>query len=928
MQIHEVSLAKKKLITEDRTYLLWESVGRTLVEAQLTPAQIQQVFSQAEQGSTAAGNNRTSIGQVKDAGSAVASAWNDLKSKVQNSGPIRNIDAAYDQAAEKLKQATGGDAGVMKYVEKYRKFAKEHPIAQSFIYAALIAAAGISGAGAGGAAALGLLKMTDKLLQGEKFSSAAYAGATTGALAYGAGQLGKALQGQISDMPPDSAYNKPISSYSYDGKGIPVYNLPAEAYDYTPLPGGGYQFVANDNKLAQILSQELGKTVRPEEAQDLWIKLANQGRQQMGQMMNQGAAAQGLQESQIRKAFYAAAGLQTQLNEGVWDSIKGAAGKAAGAVGKYVQTKGHNLTTRVTADKLMSAWKSAGSPTDSEAVADVMRNAGVDEQIVTSVLAAVAKTPGTKTRTGGRVAGQLSQTPNAVRKRQARAANKAPATTTTPTTPATGGAGAFGQMAQQITTPATQTSSTGGTTQRTSTGLTHKANPNNPNLKVKESDKYEKSVAESWEAYKLDEGFGSAIGGLAGKVAGGINKVGTAVASPFRDAAAGYRGGKVDAKTASIADKAYRAWSAYRQQLDKAAGGQADPKTLEKQLLAFVSKNLLGGKQLSNLINKDQILKLVKQIATGGQLQQAPAKTAPPAQAAQSTGARMGKASVAKTKTPTAKTPAGKTAPGAGAFGQMTKQLGGTAGATSTGGTAAPTATGVKHSASATNPNQPAGATQSMADFTKQNPTAKYHEVTGEITPYGQQQADIKAKADQTRNAASAEKYKQQSAQADVDYANTMKIQQQNNPANPAKAMKTAQDIQNQQVAQGLTTLGKVPSTPAAEPVSIGGQKLNPKDPKQAELIKKAQAAAAKTSNPTVQEAAAPAQELELFKKLVTQVAQAQAEVDPNATAQAVTTPGTQPGQANKALKGTAAKSTGNPKADALLAQNGYKVQA
>jgi hypothetical protein len=34
----------------------------------------------------------------------------------------------------------------MKYVEKYRTFAKAHPIAQGIIYSALIAAAGISGA--------------------------------------------------------------------------------------------------------------------------------------------------------------------------------------------------------------------------------------------------------------------------------------------------------------------------------------------------------------------------------------------------------------------------------------------------------------------------------------------------------------------------------------------------------------------------------------------------------------------------------------------------------------------------------------------------------------------------------------------------------------------------------------------------------------
>jgi hypothetical protein len=388
----------------------------------------------------------------------------------------------------------------------------------------------------------------------------------------------------------------------------------------------------------------------------------------------------------------------------------------------------------------------------------------------------VSKTPAAKTRTGGRVAGQLSQTPNAVRKRQARAANKAPTTTTTP---ATGGAGAFGQMAQQVTTPttpATQTSSTGGTTQRTSTGLTHKANPNNPNIApaaakpagygnysagatnpdgtassqrqadrytdnleyerkqkakstVKESDKYVKRVAESWQEYKLDEGvisnFAKGAGGMAGSTVGLAKKAGTAIASPFRSAAAGYRSGKVDAKTGAIADKAYRSWSAYRQQLDKnAPGGKADPATLEKQLMAFVSKNLLGGQYLPNLINKDQIISLVKQIAGSNVATQAATKEKPlPTDGANppaKKGARMGKTGVAKTNAPAGTTPAttppGKTAPGAGAFGAMTNQLGGTSGTTSTGGTATPTATGVKNTASATNPNQPQTATTPAAE--------------------------------------------------------------------------------------------------------------------------------------------------------------------------------------------------------------------
>ena len=127
------------LNTQDRaSVMLWESAGRKLVEAQLTADQITQLFQQIQ---TAKGN-RTLVGKGVDAGGAVAKAYNDLKSKLYNSGPVEGFAAAYDQAAEKLKQAIGGDQGAMQYVQKYRDFAKKHPILQGFVYSALIAAAG------------------------------------------------------------------------------------------------------------------------------------------------------------------------------------------------------------------------------------------------------------------------------------------------------------------------------------------------------------------------------------------------------------------------------------------------------------------------------------------------------------------------------------------------------------------------------------------------------------------------------------------------------------------------------------------------------------------------------------------------------------------------------------------------------------------
>jgi hypothetical protein len=382
-----------------RSIKLWESAGRKLVEYEMTADQISKLFGQVQQSATDAGNNRTMIGKGKDAADAVGRAWEDLKTKVANSGPIKNVDAQYDKAAEKLKQATGGDAGVMKYVQKYRDFAKAHPIAQGLIYSALIAAAGISGVGAGGAAALALFKMTDKLLQGEKFSSAAYAGAKTGALAYGAGQVGKALQGK-----PETSFGaKSAAQYANDITGDPI------------------DWMLRDPNFGSRINDILNSPDRS----DAWKEVFKQSVNRFGGAVQPGgdpgmvsrtiqsaikvadAKAGQLNEAQIRRMFYVAGTIQDKLTEGVWDKVKGAASKAAGAVVNKAQTVGTNLTTKVTADKLMTAWKKAGSPTDSDAVSAIMKQAGVDDGIIASSMKAVG---GQQAKTGG--AGAFDQMAN------------------------------------------------------------------------------------------------------------------------------------------------------------------------------------------------------------------------------------------------------------------------------------------------------------------------------------------------------------------------------------------------------------------------------------------------------------------------------------------------------------------------------------
>jgi hypothetical protein len=87
-----------------------------------------------------------------------------------------------------------------------------------------------------------------------------------------------------------------------------------------------------------------------------------------------------LSEGQVYMVFNRVCA-QQQLNEGPMDFIKGAAAKGM----DKLKTVGKNLTTKVTADKLNSAWKKAGSPMDSEEVAKILTAAGVGDDVVKQV---------------------------------------------------------------------------------------------------------------------------------------------------------------------------------------------------------------------------------------------------------------------------------------------------------------------------------------------------------------------------------------------------------------------------------------------------------------------------------------------------------------------------------------------------------------
>jgi len=518
-----------------RSVRLWESTGLKLKEAALTADQIQNLFAEIEKGATAAGGNRTMLGKGKDAVTAVNKAWEDLKTKIQDSGPVKGFDQKVSDALSKIGLGTADpqfNGEVNKWVQKYRDFAKKHPIAQGAIYATLIALAGISGAGVGGAAALGLLKMADKLLQGERFSSAAYSGAKTGAMAYGASKIGDMIKGKpeggvgggemspdmqqglasdqafqdrlLNKFPPDKGF-----TVASDGKGLQVldsagnkvwqgdiplktmdpktfadltnagkmatpgissgsissdamagvsgddaaFDAMAKARDLRNQLGGAadvggaagevvkgsgqemFKSLATDpaanptlkalaDKIASgsftdkdydVLRGQLDNAIRMADNADVpgslkigsevftgadKARIAKAHYNVVDAMMNKAVQIQNssiertgraLSEGQVYMIFNRVCARNDQLLsegkliEGPLDAIKGMAGKAAGAVAGKAKQIGANLTTKVTADKLNSAWQKAGSPTDSEQLKAFLGKQGVSPEVIDGV---------------------------------------------------------------------------------------------------------------------------------------------------------------------------------------------------------------------------------------------------------------------------------------------------------------------------------------------------------------------------------------------------------------------------------------------------------------------------------------------------------------------------------------------------------------
>jgi len=191
-------LQKREFVTEgwnDSGWMLFEqkvahpwvnSIEQAVMEANLTPDQINNIFANIEKTAT---NNRTALGKGVDAAKFINDKINELGRAVQKAGPVQNADAKFDQLKNKIGSS---DAKVVQGIKAVSDWAKANPGKASAAVAVLTVAAAIAAGPMAGALTGFLARATKDLLKGEKLSTAvgkslktAAIGAVVGAIADG-----------------------------------------------------------------------------------------------------------------------------------------------------------------------------------------------------------------------------------------------------------------------------------------------------------------------------------------------------------------------------------------------------------------------------------------------------------------------------------------------------------------------------------------------------------------------------------------------------------------------------------------------------------------------------------------------------------------------------------------------------------------------
>lgn len=376
MRLHQ-AIGQKTIFesigNSDPYFSRWQrEIHPILCEVALQPEQIDQLFKSIERG-----GGRSLLGKAKDALDKGSDLWfNKFGGMLQNSGPVQAFDQKYNELKSSISKKNPKLAAQL---AKYGEFAKNNPKTHKFLLAiagSVAAALGVAVAGGVGAGALsvgtgvgvatGILNIADRLLQGQKASTAIGRGATTGAIA----GLTAAAATKIASEIADSFRVEYLQT-----KG--AQNITQSAFDLN----GQWTFVTGRSEDVRMLN----KLVDAGDMQGFYNIVAR---------MRSPEYVQGLEVSAeiIKKAaqhYQSTKDVLTTLAQVAAASAGGAATAAtsqkptAESLSRKQISELFGFTgNKIDASKLEKVWKKAGSPTDSEDIRKILQDQGVDTAIL------------------------------------------------------------------------------------------------------------------------------------------------------------------------------------------------------------------------------------------------------------------------------------------------------------------------------------------------------------------------------------------------------------------------------------------------------------------------------------------------------------------------------------------------------------------
>jgi len=410
-------LTKEQILVVENVY----NHFTPLIEATLNAQQIGQVFGEVEKASSASGDNKTAVGKAAGAvgtaakgGAEAVKKANEILNKagtwLKNTTPVQNFDQKFNDLKQQVTDKLGGeDSKIVQQVQKLGQLAKDNPGKTAAIIGVLTVLAGLAAGPVGGMVAGQVLRGASELIQGADLSTALGKGLKTAALGATIGAVSDFMQDALGSYVSTEGtfyvngqevsqeeYSQHMKSKGFadpmnptadelqkaTGKQIPdtVKSQTSQQSGFPQLKSGGFADTVQQTSDAQRSAKGLiGSGLKGESA----IKQRPVIEEEILYNLRP------LSESMVSILFKRVAMTNHRMiSEGViWEQGQEPEGQKPSFMQKVMGKAsefGKNLTTKVTASKLMSAWKKLGKDSaEANEVKDFLVQQGVNDQVIT-----------------------------------------------------------------------------------------------------------------------------------------------------------------------------------------------------------------------------------------------------------------------------------------------------------------------------------------------------------------------------------------------------------------------------------------------------------------------------------------------------------------------------------------------------------------